>query len=302
MRSQFFINKNKNSMLKSISIFALAILIMSCGEENSKTEKSITDTYALVDSLLYFRNNKIKTDILSRKFPDLGREKAIAFQLACLKKELAGGAILAGWKMGGTVGDSTSFDPIMGYMLKANQYFSGDKIAIKAFPENETMIEGEVGFVFKQDFPEGVASIEELKDGIDYAIGAVEFAQSNAIGINNDPETVKINHVLAFGTGQAGFMLGNKKIDFAEFDVENEAVECFVDGELAASGVSSRIHRGHLNALNALVNMLPKYGYMIKKGDVVITGSLYANPTVKGAAKANLQFSSLGEIDMEIFN
>ncbi|MFT4735361.1 MAG: hypothetical protein ACI9K1_002322, partial [Arcticibacterium sp.] len=27
-----------------------------------------------------------------------------------------------------------------------------------------------------------------------------------------------------------------------------------------------------------------------------------ANPTVKGAAKANLQFSSLGEIDMEIFN
>ncbi|MFT4735195.1 MAG: serine protease inhibitor, partial [Arcticibacterium sp.] len=75
-------------MLKSISIFALAVLIMSCGEENSKTEKSITDTDVLVDSLLYFRNNKIKTDILSRKFPDLGREKAIAFQLACLKKEL----------------------------------------------------------------------------------------------------------------------------------------------------------------------------------------------------------------------
>jgi len=274
----------------------------ACGDGNNKTEKSMTDTDALVDSLLYFRNNKIKSAILSRKFPDLEREKAIEIQMACLKKELADGAVLAGWKMGGTVGDSASFDPIMGYMLKANQHFSGDKIVIKGFAGNQTMIEGEVGFVFKQDFPEGVVSIEELKKGIDYAIGAVEFAQSNAIGINNDPETVKTNHVLAFGTGHAGFMLGNKKIDFVEFDVENEAVECFVDGELAASGVSSRIYGGHLNALNALVNMLPKYGHMIRKGDVVITGSMYTNPTVTGLAKAKLEFTSLGEIEMEILD
>jgi 2-keto-4-pentenoate hydratase len=287
-------------MLKSICVVALAVFTMACGNENSKTNESMTDTEAIVDSLLYFKNNKIKTDFLSRKFPDLDREKAIELQMACLKKELAEGAELAGWKMGGTVGDSAAFDPLMGYMLKANQYFSGDKISIKNFPENETMIEGEVGFVFKQDFPNGVSSIEELKNGIDYAVGAVEFAQSNAIGINNNPETVKTNHVLAFGTGQAGFMLGNKKINFTDFGVENEAVECFVDATSAASGVSSRIYGGHLNALNALVNMLPKYGHMIRKGDVVITGSMYANPTVKGPSSAKLGFTSLGELEMEI--
>ncbi|AWV99297.1 hypothetical protein [Arcticibacterium luteifluviistationis] len=291
-------------MLKRVWIFALVgSIMMACGEGNNNTDKTMTEaeeTDAIVDSLLYYKNNQIKTDFLSRKFPDLGREKAIELQMACLKKELAGGGELAGWKMGGTVGDSASFDPLMGYMLKANQHFPGDKISIKVFPENETMIEGEVGFVFKQDFPNGVGSIQELKDGIDYAVGGVEFAQSNAIGIDNNAETVKTNHVLAFGTGQAGFMLGDKKINFADFDVENEAVECFVDGESAASGVSSRIYGGHLTALNALVNMLPKYGHMIRKGDVVITGSMYTNPTVKGNAKVNLEFSSLGSIQMEI--
>lgn len=291
-------------MFKKICVLALASsFFMACGDGNNNESTSMTEaeeTDAIVDSLLYFRNNNIKTDFLSRKFPDLGREKAIEFQMACLKKELAAGGELAGWKMGGTVGDSASFDPIMGYMLKANQHFLGDKISIKVFPESETMIEGEVGFVFKQDFPNGVGSIQELKDGIDYAVGGVEFAQSNAIGIDNNAETVKTNHVLAFGTGQAGFMLGEKQINFTDFDVENEAVECFVDGDSAASGVSSRIYGGHLNALNALVNMLPKYGHMIRKGDVVITGSMYTNPVVKGVAKANLQFSSLGGIEMEI--
>ncbi|SOE24106.1 2-keto-4-pentenoate hydratase [Spirosomataceae bacterium TFI 002] len=294
--------KNVYMMLKNVWIFAFAAFMMSCGEQTNKNDTEMTETEVTVDSLLHFRNQNIKTDYLSRNFPDLEREKAAELQLAVLKKELDGGAVLAGWKMGGTVGDSASFDPLMGYMLKANEHFPGDKISIKKFPGSEVMIEGEVGFVFKQDFPNGVTSIEELKNGIDYAVGAIEFAQSNAIGIDNNPETANTNHVLAFGLGQAGFLLGNTKIDFADFNVAEEAVECFIDGEKAASGVSSRIYGGHLNALNALVNMLPKYGLMIKKGDVVITGSMYANPTVTGSAKVNLQFSSLGEIQLEILD
>ncbi|UBM59355.1 hypothetical protein LAG90_01620 [Marinilongibacter aquaticus] len=288
-------------MIKNAIALGLSVFLLSCGSNASKEETSTEmETEQVVDSLLYFRQNKMKTDFLARNFPDLGRQEAAELQLASLSRELAAGAELAGWKMGGTVGDSTKFDPIMGYMLKANGHQIGEKIPIGEFPEKEIMIEGEVGFVFKKDFPDGVKSMDELKEGIDYAVAAVEFAQSNAIGIDGDASTLQTNHVFAFDTGQAGYLLGDSPIPFADFDVENETVECFVNGELAASGQSSNIYKGHLNALYALANLLPKYGQQIRAGEVVITGSMYTNPTVTSASEIELKFKSLGEIHFDI--
>ncbi len=291
-------------MIKNTLILGLCFIAASCGSssENDLDDnmKADNEYSTVVDSLVYFKDQRIKTDYLSREFPDLDRETANLLQIKSLEKELEAGDVLAGWKMGGTVGDSSKFDPLMGYMLTKNEYKPGDKISIKKFPGAEVMIEGEVGFVFKKDLPEGVSSIEELKDAIDYAVGAVEFAQSNAIGLNGDAATVKTNHVLAFGTGQAGFMLGDKQIPMDEFGVEDETVECYIDGKTAAKGESTNIYNGHLNALYALANMLPEQGYKIRKGDVVITGSLYKNPTVKGQASAKLDFKTLGSIEFEI--
>ncbi len=294
-------------MLKNLLIIGLTTFLLGCGsstksDQNMQEDNKVAklDMSEVADSILHFRHELIKTDFLDRTFPDLARDEAIQIQLRCLEKELANGEQQAGWKMGGTVGDSAAFDPIMGYMLTRYQNFPGDHIRVKQFPGAEVMVEGEVGFVFKQDFPNGVKSMEELINGIDYAIGAVEFAQAIALGLNNNPATLKTNHNLAFGTGQAGFILGNKKIPISEFTIQEESVECFVDGKSAASGSSSRIYKGHLNALNSLVNLLPQYGLKIKKGDVVITGSMYKNPIITGNADVKLHFTSLGDIEIKI--
>ena len=289
-------------MVKLITFLGLVSLTFACSNSQNETKEPSEEAVleSVVDSVLYYRNNNIKTDYLSRAYPELGRELGFQIQIKSLEKELANGEQHIGWKMGGTTGDSSSFDPVFGYLLAKNRYADGEKISINKFPGKEVMIEGEVGFVFKQDFPNGVESMDELKNGIDYAVGAIEFAQSNAIGINNDPKTVNLNHTLAFGMGQAGTMFGTKEIPFEDFDIKAEEVECFLNGESAIKGGSSRIYGGHLNALNALVNMLPKYGHFIRKGDIVITGSMYVNPIVISATSINQRFNSLGELNFEI--
>lgn len=158
------------------------------------------------------------------------------------------------------------------------------------------MVEGEIGFVISKDFKDGAGSIEELKEGIDYVINAVEFAQDIAIPAGDNPETKTINHTVAAGMGHAGIMLGSGRAEIEEFQINGETAKCYIDDSLAAEGISSNIYGGPLNALYALVNLLPQYGTYVKKGDIIVTGSVYENPTIDSAADVRLEFSSLENI------
>ena len=251
----------------------------------------------LMDSLIFFRHNYQLTDILSRYLPDITRENAAEIQLGMLEKELAGGARQIGWKMGGTVtADSASYDPLFGYILDANLIKEDSVVSAKNFPGGKVAVEGEIGFVMKMDFKNGAKSMEELKAGIDYVVNTVEFAQSIAIPINENEETMNINHIMACGTGQAGIIVGAGKADIKTFDMENETVKCFINDELVAEGISSNVYGTPLNALYSLVNMLPEHGTYLKKGDIVVTGSLYENPIIDSTSSVRLEFSSLGAI------
>jgi 2-keto-4-pentenoate hydratase len=295
----------KNFNMKKIFISIIALLIFfSCTKEESSdkiSEASNISTSKVVDSLLQARHQAEQTNILSRKLPEISREQAIAIQLATLGKELDSGAQLVGWKMGGTItDDSASYDPMFGYILDSNVIEQDSVLSASNFPGNQTMVEGEIGFVMARDFKNGAKSLEELKSGIDHIVNAIEFAQDIAIPVNGDPSTKNINHVLASGLGQAGFILGSGNAAVRDFDMKNETVKCFINDSLAAEGVSSNVYGGPLEALYSLANLLPEYDRYLKKGDVVITGSLYENPTIDSRANVEVAFGTLGTINFSM--
>lgn len=278
----------------------LLITLAACGSpaESAVEEQAATLTSAeLADTLRYFRRNAQQTDILSRNIPDLSREQAFDIQLDMLKSELANGASLVGWKMGGTAtADTAAFDPVFGYILDRYLIDPADSVLNSDhFPGGSILVEGEIGFVLKNDLSDGVASIEDLMNHIDYVVGAVELAQSTAVPIGDT--TLNLNYVLAAGMGQVGTMEGNVKAEVRGFDFDKELVKCYVDGALAAEGVASNIFGSPLNALFELANLLPEHDLYLKEGDLVITGSVYKNPSIKGAAKVHLEFTTLGSID-----
>lgn len=287
-------------------LILVATLFISCAskDENSHpigTENSVIDTATIVDSLLASRHKAKQTNILSKRFPSLSRDQAIEIQLAMLQQELDAGARQIGWKMGGTAtDDSASYDPMFGYMLDSNLIAKDSLISINNFPAGQVMVEGEIGFVMGRDFKEGAQSLEELKSGIDHIINAVEFAQDIATPVRGKPDTKTINHTLAAGMGHAGVILGSGQANLDDIQLNSETARCFINGDKKAEGVASNIYGGPLNALYSLVNMLPKYGRYLKKGDIIITGSVYDNPSVDSTSRVRVEFSSLGSINFRL--
>lgn len=289
-------------MNKTYAIIAglLILILIGCttNDRNSKESDQVNGiSETIIDSLLHFRRHSIETDLLPRRLPELTKNQAIEIQLAMLKKEMESGAKQIGWKMGGTVSeDSTNYDPMFGYMLDTHLIKEDSTLLASNFPGGRVMVEGEIGFVINKDFKNGVDSIEKLKEGIAYVTNAVEFAQDISIPINNFPNSKNINHTIASGMGHAGVILGSGKMKVEDFDADSETVKCFINNKLVSEGTSNRIYRGPIYALYSLANLLPKYGAYLKKGDVVVTGSAYDNPTISSTSDVRLEFSSLGVI------
>ena len=293
-------------MLRTYFCVLALTMIAACQPNRPSTveqppEASPDDTAMLVDSLLYFRHQHQTTDILSRLRPNLTREQAIEIQLAMLEKELADGAQLVGWKMGGTItDDSATYDPMFGYILDRNMIAEDSTVLAEDFPGGQVMVEGEVGFVLNRDFPDGAASIDALKEGVQHVVSAVEFAQATAVAPPGDSTPLPIDYVFASGMGQAGTLIGSGTLPLDEFDANTETVTCLINGKPAAEGSASRVYQGPLHALYSLANMLPKYGNSLKKGDIVITGSLYDNPTIDSTSQVRLEYRTLKTISFSM--
>jgi 2-oxo-hept-3-ene-1,7-dioate hydratase len=292
-------------MHRLVFLLVLTALFQACkpsADQTNQTTGATNDPLgALADSVLFARHNYEMTDILSRKMPLLTREQAFAFQVRMLKKELAAGNKVIGYKMGGTaVPNAESYDPMFGYMLDANLIAEDSVVSAENFPGGSVLVEAEIGFKLKKDFPQGVNSMEELRAGVDYVLPAVEFAKAVATPIAGDPGSMTTNHILASGMGHAGVMLGQGRADVNEFDFANESAQCLINGEVQAEGISANIHGTPLNALYSLANQLPEHGLHLKSGDVVVTGSLYTNPSIDSTSTVQLQFSTLGEIGFKM--
>jgi 2-oxo-hept-3-ene-1,7-dioate hydratase len=288
-------------MNNSLLLFCAIFLLTFCKTPEKKTIEELAIKVVpmdmLANSILEARKSFKQTDLLSRELPNISRDQAFTIQLKMLEKELASGKKLVGYKMGGTaVPDSANFDPVFGYMLNSNVIEEDSTVLAKNFPGGDVMVEAEIGFKISKDFPNGAISIDELKAGIDYVFGAVEFAKAIAVPIGEDTETMNTNHIIASGTGHAGLIIGSGRASIEDFNLDNESVSCLINGEGKAEGISSNIYGNPLNALISLANLLPTYGKFLKKGDVVIAGSLYANPTISSTSDVLLKFSSLGEI------
>lgn len=290
----------------NVSIVILILIVfMACTNKKKKlwdrSNQIDTKMEQVVDSLLYYRHHAMQTNLLSREYPNLSREKALMIQMAMLRKELEGGAQQIGWKMGGTVAkDSSNYDPLFGYILDSNLIQEGSTVQAENFPGSSVMVEGEIGFVIDKNFKKGAETIEELKKGINYVVNAVEFAKATAIQLDENSGTLEMNYIVASGMGQVGTILGSGKANIENFDMESESVKCFINDSLVVEGSARNIYGGPLNALYSLVNMLPKYGLYLKEGDIVITGSLYDNPTISSTSNVRLTYNTLGSINFNM--
>ena len=252
--------------------------------------------------LLDAEHRAIPTRALATHYADMTRETAYGIQLLSLGEEISEGGRLIGWKMGGTrVTDPTSApDPSFAYILATDSLDSGERVYPDTFVGDSVLVEAEIAFVMGEDLSEPVSSKAELLDAVESVVGAIELISIRILpALGGDPPST--NLMIAARLSHAGVMLSEERFDPSTIDLEAETVVVEVDGVEVSSGAAGQImNSSPLDALMWLTNELPRHGLGLRAGDVVITGSLYDNPTLKASQTAVVRFSSLGDLSVSL--
>lgn len=290
-------------------IVFLILFVVACEPEKPPAPAELTDLLAagateqdIADHLLEAEHMATPTRALVAHYGAMDREQAYDVQLVALEKELARNKRLIGWKMGGTrVADSTgSPDPSFAYILSTDSLADGQTLPPDPFVGDSVLVEAEVAFIMGQDLPGPVVSEDELSDAVESVVGAIELI---SIRVLPGPAGVEptTNHMIAARLSHAGVILGNRRVPLSEFDLAGEQAVALIDGEERASGRSNQIMNADpFEGLMWIANALPKHGRHLRAGDVVITGSLYDNPTLKPGQEATIRFSTLGRVSVSL--
>ena len=98
----------------------------------------------------------------------------------------------------------------------------------------------------------------------------------------------------------AGVVLGEPIRNWRELDIPSATCELKLDGTLAGTGCASDVNGHPVEPMVWIANAINSMGGLLKKGDIVITGSMIPPIEVKAGVKASLQMDLLGSITLEV--
>ncbi len=206
----------------------------------------------------------------SAAITNLTVDQAYTIQKEFVSKLVQDGGVIAGYKAGLT---STTAQkkfkapgPVTGILLQDMRITDG-KVVSK--PYSKMMLEVEIGYRLNQDV-KSPTTPETVKTLVDAVMPAVEVPDLNFATFKG----LAFTDIIADNVGARGFMLGNpKKVD--QVDPNGVTGQLFMNGKALGKAVPGRADLGdQWKALSWSLNNVLANGGEIKKGMVVITGSL----------------------------
>ncbi|MEJ2051907.1 MAG: fumarylacetoacetate hydrolase family protein [Calditrichota bacterium] len=310
--SKTFVLSSSHSSILPVFLVSIFLLLLGCNTEQNAGLDTFPDITAqlqpgaglsdIAAHLVKARRERATTRALALYYPDLDRVSGYRIQMMTLATEEQAGHTVAGWKMGGTrvTDPNAAPDPQFGYSLDSNVYPANQPFPVDSLTVATPMVESEIAVWIGRDLPDPDITIDEFLEAVQGISGGVEIISSRLRPTDQDhPESLTTAHALADDISHGAAILGTKQVDPATFDFDNEEAWIEINGEVKARGTGRAIMGKRGNPLDAvfwLAKELPRHGHHLRKGQFVITGSLYDNPTMKAGDSAVVHYSSLGTI------
>ena len=289
----------------------LVALLVACGgsppaatEEVLETELVVepltpdaTDE-VLLEHLLAIERQGVVSAELVRHFPDLDRERAYRLQRMRLERKEATDARV-GWKIGWSrqTDPRVSIDPVFGHILMSNVYQPGQPVPTDGFVNGQALVEAEVAVWLNQDLPGPAVTRDDVMGAIQEVGGVIELLNPR-VGADGEA-TYTHDHGIADNVFHIGVMFGDQRAPAGEIDWAGERVSLEVNGEARAEGRMSYVMgRDPAQGVVWIANELLKYGYQLRAGDVVITGTVVEPPPIGAGDAARLTYSTLGTVEL----
>lgn len=185
--------------------------------------------------------------------------------------------------------------PVFGRILSDSVYQSPASLAVGNYVN--LAVECEVAVKMRSDLivgPDGV-NRESLFEVIEYLQLAFEI-----VDIRKSVAENSLIQAIATNIHGAGVVLGTPVIDWQELDIPSAKCELKLDGISVGTGLGSDVNGHPVEPMLWIAKAINSMGGSLKKGDIVITGSMIPPVEVKSGMRVSLEMDLLGEIILDV--
>jgi 2-oxo-hept-3-ene-1,7-dioate hydratase len=219
---------------------------------------------------------RTQTGLISLRHPGATMDDAYAIQDAWVKKKIAAGRKVIGWKIGLT-------SKAMQYALNIDIPDSGvlfDDMAFEdgaVIPEDrfiQPRIEAEVAFVMKAPLRGPDISLFDVLNATDYVTPALEILDTRILRV--DPDTKKARTIvdtISDNAANAGIVIGGRQMRPDQVDMRWMGAIVSRNAEVEETGLGAGVLNHPARGIAWLANRLAQYGDGIEAGQIVLAGS-----------------------------
>ncbi|HJW25072.1 MAG TPA: fumarylacetoacetate hydrolase family protein [Rhodocyclaceae bacterium] len=223
--------------------------------------------------------------------PEMTIEDAYRIQQAALGHRQSDGERVIGKKIGVTSEAVQRMlnvhQPDFGFLTDWMLFENGRTLSLKDIGLIQPRVEGELAFVLKDDLPASHVTREAVLAATEYVIPCFEVVDSRIRDWK-----IKIQDTVADNASCGVFVLGDARVAPESIDLAAARLDMYKNGQLAGSGFGTAVQGHPAEAVAWLANTLGAFGIPLRKGEVILSGSL--TPLVPVAAGDMFELSVTG--------
>ena len=227
--------------------------------------------------------------------PWLGQEEAYQVQQEIVRRRLAAGETILGWKIGLTSQamqrqlnvDQPDYAPIL------SRFIVPDGGAIPTSELIAPRIEAEIGFVLGAPLRGPGVTVADVIAATSGLVAALEVIDSR---IENWRLTLV--DTISDLASSARVVASNRRVPLAGLDLQGLEVVLRRDGEEVGRGVGAAVLGNPLEAMAWAANRLGQLGAGFEPGQLVIPGALHASVPATAGSSFTASFDGLGDVSV----
>ncbi|MEN3277603.1 MAG: 2-oxo-3-hexenedioate decarboxylase [Massilia sp.] len=227
--------------------------------------------------------------------PDMDWDDAYAIQDEILRRKVARGNKIIGWKAGLTshakmkqMGVET---PVFGFM--ADYYALPEGGECKVSELIHPKVEPEIAFVMKTALKGPGCHIGSVLAAVDFVMAGIEVIDSRYRDFKFD-----LKSVIADNTSAARFVVGGQPRPVSEVDLRTLGIVLEKNGEPVAFGAGAAVLGHPAAAIAMLANHLGERGKEIPAGALILSGGITEAVAVEAGDCVTLRMQGMGSVGM----
>jgi 2-keto-4-pentenoate hydratase len=250
----------------------------------------------LADTLLAAERSGKPIPPLTESDRGITVDEAYRVQLRIMEVKKSGGQVVVGKKIGITSRAMQAMlgvnEPDYGHILDRMVVAEGEMIPTAELIQPR--IEGEIAFILKEDL-EGpgvtLADVIRCSEGV---IPALEVIDSRIMDWK-----IKLPDTVADNASSARIVLGGKITRVLGLDLRTVGMVLEKSGEVAATAAGAAVLGHPAQAVAWLANKLAAYKIPLRKGEIILSGSLTAAVPVAAGDFIRADFGLLGDVKIK---